>query len=131
VALIVVDASVLIAFLGADDDLHAAAAGALADLQNDDLVIGATTFLELLVGAYRRGERKAETVKVFVRTLPIRIEPVTPAIADAAARLRARHRALAVPDALTLAIADVIGADTVLTADRRWRTLSPRVRVVA
>jgi predicted nucleic acid-binding protein len=131
VALIVVDASVLIAFLGADDDLHDVAATALAGLENDDLVIGATTFLELLVGAYRRGEKQAETVKAFVRSLPIRIEPVTAAIADAAARLRARHSALAVPDALTLALAEAIGADVVLTADRRWRTVSPRVRVVA
>lgn len=130
-ALIVVDASVLIAFLGADDDLHDAAAEVLGEFQDDDLVVGATTFLELLVGPYRRGERQAETVKGFVRSLPLRIEPVTAAIADAAARLRARHRALAVPDALTLAVADAIDADIVLTADRRWRTVSPRVRVVA
>lgn len=129
-ALIVVDASVLIAFLGADDDLHDAAVSALGEVEDDDLVIGATTFLEVLVGAYRRGERHAETVKDFVRSLPLQVEPVTAAIADAAARLRARHRALAVPDALTLAVAEAIGADVVLTADRRWRTVSPRVRVV-
>jgi len=131
VALIVVDASVLIAFLGADDALHDAAAAALDESENDDLVMGATTFLELLVGPYRRGERHAETVKEFVRSLPLRVEPVTAGIVDAAARLRARHRALTVPDALTLAVADAVKADVVLTADRRWRTVSPRVRVVA
>jgi predicted nucleic acid-binding protein len=130
VALIVVDASVLIAFLEVEDALHDAAVAALKEAADDDLILGATTLLELLVTPYRRSEDHAERVKTFVRSVPLRVEPITEAIADAAARLRARHRTLAVPDALTLAVADAVGADAVLTADRRWRTLSPRVRVV-
>jgi predicted nucleic acid-binding protein len=131
VALIVVDASVLIAFLGADDALHDAAVTALMDAGDDELIIAATTHLELLVGPYRRGERQAQRVKAFVRAAPLRVEPVTEAIADAAAKLRARYRALALPDALTLAVAHSVSADIVLTADRRWRTIDRRVRVVA
>lgn len=130
-ALIVADASVLIAFLADDDALHEAARAALGESADDDLVIGATTFMELLVGPYRRGARQAQIVRDFVDSLPIRIEPITSTIADAAARLRARHRGLAVPDALTIAVAHAIGADIILTADRRWRTVSSRVRVVA
>ena len=130
-ALIVADASVLIAFLADDDALHEAARAVLRESADDDLVIGATTFMELLVGPYRRGARQAQIVRDFVGSLPIRIEPVTAAIADAAARLRAGHRGLAVPDALTIAVAHAIGADIILTADRRWRTVSSRVRVVA
>ncbi len=55
--------------------------------------------------------------------------PVTAVIADAAAGLRARHRALSVPDAVALAVADVVGADIVWTFDQRWSTVDTRVSI--
>ena len=48
--LIVLDASVAIAALAADDRHHEAAATALAALTDTDLVIAATTRAEILVG---------------------------------------------------------------------------------
>ena len=46
-----------------------------------------------------------------------------------AARLRAMH-GLALADALVLGLAAAVNADTVLTADREWAKISPRVVVV-
>jgi predicted nucleic acid-binding protein len=43
-------------------------------------------------------------------------------IATAAARLRARHRSLRLPDALVIATASVRRADRLVTTDRRWPT---------
>ncbi|WP_322761122.1 hypothetical protein [Frankia sp. Cr2] len=51
------------------------------------------------------------------------------AVAVAAALRRARHQSLRLPDALVFA-ADVVGAETILTGDKRWQSLDDRVEVV-
>jgi predicted nucleic acid-binding protein len=61
--------------------------------------------------------------------LPIRIHPVDGQIAERAAALRAK-RHVRLPDALVLATGDALDADVVLTADHRWKRLSPRVHVI-
>ncbi len=53
--------------------------------------------------------------------------PVTASIADDAASLKARHRALSLPDAIALVVAELIDADAVWTFDRRWSGVDPRV----
>jgi len=47
----------------------------------------------------------------------------------AAARWRARHQALRLPDALVLATADA-AADVVLTGDKQWAAPDRRVSVI-
>jgi PIN domain nuclease of toxin-antitoxin system len=47
-----------------------------------------------------------------------------------AARRRARHRSLRLPDALVLATADVAAADVVLTGGKRWADMDPRIEVI-
>jgi len=51
------------------------------------------------------------------------------AIADDAAALKARHRALSLPDAIALIVAEMIDADAVWTFDRRWRDVHQRVTI--
>jgi predicted nucleic acid-binding protein len=53
--------------------------------------------------------------------------PVNASIADNATSLKARHRALSLPDAIALVVADLIDADAVWTFDRRWRGVDRRV----
>ena len=53
-----------------------------------------------------------------------------PMIAHRAAALRARHRALTLPDALVLATGDVLDATAVLTTDGAWRRFSRRARAI-
>jgi len=89
------------------------------------LVLAATTRAEILVGPARAGGPALTTAGGFVDGCPT--VPVTASIADEAAALKARHRALSLPDAVALVIADVIDADAVWTFDRRWGGLDHRV----
>src|SRR5437870_2864561 len=68
-------------------------------------------------------------VRRLVTDVRIRIEPLNEQIAKRAARLRAHHRTLRLPDALVLATAGALDA-TPLTCDRSWARLSRRARVV-
>lgn len=123
--LIVLDASVAIAALAADDAHHDAASTALAATRDDELVLAATTRAEILVGPARVGGAAFATASNFVDGCAT--VPVTASIADDAAALKARHRALSLPDAIALVVADLIDADAVWTFDRRWSGLDDRV----
>jgi predicted nucleic acid-binding protein len=129
VALIVVDASVLIALLDPADVHHPAARASLAAYSDDDLRIPAHTLAEALVHPARAG--KDREARRLIAALEIAVDPVDEPIAVAAARFRAGHgRALRMPDALVLAYADSQKAKRVLTADRRWTAWSPRVELI-
>lgn len=129
-ALVLVDSSILIAFLDPDDALHEGAVRALTDHQHDGLVIPASVYAELLVGPYRSGGEAVAEVESFLVDFAVRIEPVTAAIARAAARLRSGSTSLRLPDALVLATAHELGVETVLTGDASWGKKGRRVTIV-
>ena len=129
-ALVVLDASVVIGFLDPGDALHSACVEALTQHQHDDLAIPASVYAEILVAPYRAGARAASRVDAFLADLGIAIEPVTPAIARAAARLHSKRAALRLPDALVVATADELDAVALLTGDVSWAKASRRVVVV-
>jgi len=125
--LIVLDASFAIAALSADDAHHDAAVRALANVSGDELVLAATTRAELLVGPARAGGRALAAARDFAdgcETIP-----VSAAIADDAAVLKAQHRGLSLPDSIALVIAEMIDADLVWTFDLRWRDVHQRVTI--
>jgi predicted nucleic acid-binding protein len=130
VALVVLDASAIIAFLDPGDALHDAAVVALGEHQHDELVIPLPVYAEILVAPYRRGSEAVAEVEAFVRDFAIRIDATTPAIARAAAQLRSQSRGLRLPDALVLATADELAADVVLTGDESWARISSRVALI-
>jgi predicted nucleic acid-binding protein len=123
--LIVLDASVAIAALSADDAHHDAAMNALAGANDDDLVLAATTRAEILVGPTRAGGTTLAAARDFADGCET--VPVNAAIADDAAALKTRHRGLSLPDAIALMVAEMIDADGVWTFDRRWRDVHRRV----
>jgi predicted nucleic acid-binding protein len=129
VAVVVLDASAVIAFLDANDTHHATAVEALSALMTSDAVLPASAYAEVLVEPWRRGAHVVAQVRTFAADFGIRIEPLTAEVAERAARLRAQHRSLRLPDALVLATAEALDAH-VLTCDRTWVRLSRRVRVV-
>lgn len=129
-ALVVLDASAIIAFLDPDDALHDAAVQTLAKHQHDELLIPSTVYAEILVAPYRRGGEAVAEVEAFLADFAVRIEPTTPAIARAAAKLRSASRSLRLPDALVLATADELQADGVLTGDESWTPISGRVKLI-
>ena len=128
-ALIVLDASVLIALLDPADTHHEHARAALETHAHDDLRIPAHTLAEALVHPARAG--KEREARQLIASLEITIDPIDETMAVAAARLRAKHgRALRMPDALVLAYTDVRKAKSVLTADARWASWSGRIELV-
>ena len=129
-ALVVLDASVVIAFLDPDDALHHAAVEALTECQHEDLLIPASVYAEILVGPHRRGAEAVAEVEAFLADFAARIETLTPAIARSAAKLRSESRSLRLPDAFVLATADELEADAVLTGDESWVSISSRVTLI-
>ncbi|MGH3143816.1 MAG: type II toxin-antitoxin system VapC family toxin [Gaiellales bacterium] len=127
--LVVLDASIVIGHLSALDRHHEAASSALSHRGDADLRLPASAYAESLVGPGRSG--LSAHARQLIRSLAISIDPIDGATAEEAARMRARHRSLRLPDALVLAHAEVLEADEVLTTDATWKRFSRRVRIVA
>jgi predicted nucleic acid-binding protein len=127
VALIVLDASVVIAHLDPDDALHDPATNALLEYAEDDLRLPASAYAESLVDPARKG--RLDDAREAVALLRLQIVPIDRPLAERAASLRARERALRLPDALVLACGELLAADTILTADSGWRRFN-RVRLI-
>ena len=131
--LTVLDAGILIAALDASDAHHANAVAALRAARDagDAFVLPTSAYAEALVGPSRRGAGAVATVDAFVDALPAAVEPATREVAREAAALRAQHgRAVRLPDALVLATAAALGADTILTTDAAWPRAAASVTVV-
>lgn len=128
-ALIVLDASVLVALLDPADARHAAATAALRLHAGDDLRVPASAYAECLAGPARAG--RLDEAKRAIRSLVVQVVPLTDYVAEEAAELRARHAGLRLADALVVATAGVLDADALLTGDRGWQGLSSAVEVVA
>lgn len=127
-ALIVLDASVVIAHLDPNDGLHSAATEALLEYAADDLRLPASAYAESLVDPARKG--RLDEARRAIGELHLQIVPLDGAQAERAANLRARERGLRLPDALVLACGEQLSADVVVTADRGWRHFE-RVRLIA
>jgi predicted nucleic acid-binding protein len=125
----VLDASVLIALLDEMDVGRPVARAAIDRSQQDhDLLIPITAFSESIVAPYRRSLRDGQRAEAALAALG-RLVDVTRDIASRAAQLRAASQ-IKLPDALILATATHVAADQILTLDRRWRGLDPRVRLL-
>ena len=132
-ALTVVDAGVLIAFLAPDDAHHRAATDALtrAAKDLDELVVPVAAFAEFLVGPSRRGDQAVDQAESTLDAIGARVEPATRAIGRRAAALRARHGpSMRLPDALVVATAAEIGAGRILTTDLRWPEVGITIEIV-
>ena len=126
--LTIVDASILIALLDADDGLHTVATAALLAHAGDELMIPASAYSEALVRPARVG--RLEEAKAVVGDLLMEVVPLSQPIAEAAAMLRARHQPLRLPDALVIATGTSLNAGSILTGDARWRGLAASIEVV-
>jgi predicted nucleic acid-binding protein len=118
VARIALDADLLIAFLDPADAQHARAVPLLQKhlAAGDELLISASVYAEILVRPLQ--QRTDEIVDQFIVAAGISIIPVDQDLARAAARLRAEHGSLRLPDAMCLAAA--LQADAaLLTFDER------------
>jgi len=128
-ALIVFDASVVIALLDPADALNAGAQREFDRVAGEDLALPASALAESLVGPARAG--RLEEARTRIDAFEFQVTDINGAVATEAARLRGRNPGLRLPDALVLAAAEVLDAAELLTGDADWRRLSSRVRVVA
>lgn len=126
-ALIVLDASVLIAVTDANDDLHGSCVEALREYAWGELRLPASAYAECLVGAAQR--ETLAIARANIVQLGIELVPIGEEVAVKSAEIRADARSLRLPDALVLACGEILDAEVVLTADRRWARF-PRVRVI-
>jgi AbrB family looped-hinge helix DNA binding protein len=95
--------------LDRSDELHGAADAAIRDLLSSQrLFVSVITYAEVLTGA-RLGHHSEDHVVGFFADLVSSIVPVDVPIGDCAARLRAQTKALAMPDALIAATAEMNG----------------------
>jgi predicted nucleic acid-binding protein len=117
---VVLDSDAVVAFLDSSDALHDAADEAIRELLGKDRLLASTvTYAEVLTGA-RLGRHDEKRVRGFFADLISEILPVDAKVADKAADLRARRKALRMPDAMILATADLNPeVELVVTGDRR------------
>jgi len=114
---VALDADVLIAFLDPADAQHERAVEVLGAhlVRGDDVVIAATVYAEVIVRPLQYGTDTK--VDEFLRAIGAKVVDVDRPLARRAAELRARHAALRLPDAHSLATALSSGAELV-TFDR-------------
>lgn len=104
---VALDSSAIVAFLDRDDALHVAAEARLIDLLGKErLLASVVSYAEVITGA-KLGHHSEEKVRGFFSEVISEIAPVSIEVADRAAELRARGKALQMPDALILATADL------------------------
>ena len=118
---VILDSAAIVGFLDRDDALHPAAAEAIGGLLTEQrLLASVVTFAEVLTGAQLMHHEEG-LVRGFFADLVAEVLPVDVATAERAAKLRAGHRFLRMPDALILAAADLHPeADALLTGDTRF-----------
>jgi predicted nucleic acid-binding protein len=126
-ARVALDADVVIAFLDPSDAQHQHAVELLRThlASGDDLLIAATVYAEMIVRPLQHGTEG--TVDKFLAAVGADVADVDRAVARRAAQLRARHRALRLPDALSLATALARDAE-LLTLDRTLQRVADRER---
>lgn len=131
--LIVLDSSVLIAALDDTDAHHPEAVAAVTRHVElgDELIVSSVAYAETMVRPLLAGAGPSKRADQFFDAYAgMRVEPVTREIARAAAAMRARRQGPRMPDALIIATGELLGANAILTADRRWSKFSKRLVVL-
>lgn len=102
---LILDASVLIGLLDTADAHHSRAVddAEAADLAGENLLVPASAYSEALVSFARA--RRIRDAHDAIAAMGVTVAPMTAAIAELAAELRAAHDPLRLPDAIVLATA--------------------------
>ncbi len=119
--MILLDSTVVVAFLDADDALHASTVARFRQLVGTEpLGASVITYAEVMTGVLL-GHHAEDTIDGFFEAFVRDLLPVDRRVAARAAQLRGKRSSLAMPDALILATADVHAEiDLLLCADAQW-----------
>ena len=120
-ALILLDSTVIVGFLDADDAHHAATVARFKEIAGSHpLVASIISYAEVMTGV-SLGHHPQQNVDGFFDALVADLLPVDRPVAARAATLRGERKSLSMPDALILATADLQPEiETVLCADCDW-----------
>lgn len=121
--MIVLDASVLIAYLDADDEHHARAENLLAKEIDDEFAANALTLAEVLVAPTQ--ETRLEDTRAVLRDLEVQELPFPPETAIKLAQLRALTN-LKMPDCCVVLAAEQVVARIGSFDDRLLRAAATR-----
>jgi predicted nucleic acid-binding protein len=132
--LILLDSTVIVGFLDADDALHEVTVAKFKEIAGSQpLAASVISYAEVMTGV-ALGHHPQARVEGFFDTFVKDLLPVDKTVAARAATLRGTRKSLPMPDALILATADIQPeADTVLCADGDWpkvKGLSCRVELL-
>jgi predicted nucleic acid-binding protein len=121
VGLILLDSTIIVGFLDADDALHEIAVTRLREIVGSyPLAASVISYAELMTGV-SLGHHSHERVDRFFDALVKDLLPVDRKVAARAATLRGKRISLGMPDALILATADLHeDIDTIVCADDDW-----------
>ncbi|HEV2998113.1 MAG TPA: PIN domain-containing protein [Solirubrobacteraceae bacterium] len=119
--LILLDSTVVVGFLDADDAFHEASVAKLKEvISAHHLAASVVSYAEVMTGVTLGHHPKAH-VDGFFEAFIASLLPVDRTIAARGAELRGRRRSLPMPDALILATADLnVDVETVICADGDW-----------
>ena len=127
---VILDSDAVVGFLDRGDSLHASADATVRKfILERRLMVSVVTYAEVLTGA-KLGRHDESRVRGFFSDLISSVLPVDLEVADKAAELRSRRKALRMPDALILATAETNGeVDLIVTGDRAAKAAGLRCRV--
>jgi predicted nucleic acid-binding protein len=119
--LILLDSTVIVGFLDADDALHEATVARFKEIVGSQLPVASViSYAEVMTGV-SLGHHPKERVEGFFDTFVKDLLPVEKPVAERASELRGVRKSLPMPDALILATADLQPeVETVLCADGDW-----------
>lgn len=128
---LVLDSSVVIAFVQTDDAHHPGVRDRIlaARQRNERFVLPASVLAESLVGAYRAGTVVADEMREDLVRFFGPVRPVDEVVAATTAHLRSTQRSLRFADALVVATGVVEDA-TVLTCDQQLASTDHPVEVI-
>lgn len=126
---VMLDTDIIAGLLNPDDALHGHARDAVRRWEGKaaSFAVSMITWSELRVGAVRRGAAAEKMLEAFRAAVIDRIVEVDETTAESAALIRAADLTIRVPDALIIATARTVGADALLTADRKFPGIAPEL----
>jgi len=121
VGLTLLDSTVIVGFLDADDALHDVTVARFKEIVGSHpLAASVISYAEVMTGV-SLGHHPKEGVEGFFEAFVKVLLPVDRSVAARAATLRGRRKSLSMPDALILASADLdADIETILCADGDW-----------
>jgi predicted nucleic acid-binding protein len=121
VGLILLDSTVIVGFLDADDALHKVTVARFKEIVGSyPLVASVISYAEVMTGV-SLGHHPKKHVDGFFDAFVKDLLPIEKPVAARAATLRGRRKSLPMPDALILATADLRPEiETILCADGDW-----------